>query len=150
MAMGPCLGREKVQPAEQQALQTNAPPRVCLIVEDEPTIRAYLKAILQRKNVHVLEASTALQALQKVHKTAGGIDLIITDIQMPGDMDGVDLAHLVRNSHPAVPVILISGGDGSKGAAASFPFVQKPILPETILQMIEDLLIPVKTLSAML
>lgn len=112
--------------------------RVCLIVDDEPAIRAYLKAILQGKDIETLEASDAVQALRIAHKV-GGIDLVITDIQMPGDMDGVDLAQSLKVSHPALPVILISGF--ANKASGRFPFIGKPFLPETILQQIDDLLI---------
>jgi FixJ family two-component response regulator len=65
---------------------------------------------------------------------------------VPGDMDGVDLAHAVKNLAPALPVLLISGR-ADKITVGSFPFVRKPLLPETILHVIEDLLIPIKTQS---
>jgi DNA-binding NtrC family response regulator len=100
--------------------------RVCLVVDDEPAIRAYLKNILARANVQTLEASNAIQALRILQKAGTGIDLVVTDIEMAGEMDGVDLAHSVRNSHPSLPVILISGRhDGVAGGR--FPFVQKPL-----------------------
>jgi DNA-binding NtrC family response regulator len=120
---------------------------VCLVVDDEPAIRAYLKSILQRKNVRALEASDAVEALRVLQKHGNGIDLIITDIQMPGDMDGVDLAYSVKRSHPAIPVLLISG-NVNNGSAGRFTFVQKPFLPETILETIDGLLRPAKLRAA--
>jgi CheY-like chemotaxis protein len=113
--------------------------RVCLIVDDEPTIREYLKAILRGKNLETLEASNAVQALQIAHKV-GGIDLVISDIQMPGDMDGLELARSLKISHPALPVILISGFS-DKAADDRFIFIQKPFLPKTILEKIDGLLL---------
>ena len=121
--------------------------RVCLIVDDEPAIRAYLKAILQCKNVQALEASNAVQALQMLQKHGNGIDLIITDIQMPGDLDGVDLAYSVKHSHPAIPVLLISG-NANNAPAGRFTFVQKPFLPETILETIDGLLLSTRPQAA--
>ena len=112
---------------------------VCLIVDDEPIIREYLKAILQGKNLVTLEASSAVQAFQIINKV-GGIDLVISDIQMPGDMDGLELAHSLKLSHPTLPVILISGF-ANKAIADRFIFVQKPFLPKTILEKIDNLLI---------
>jgi YesN/AraC family two-component response regulator len=55
-------------------------------------------------------------------------------------MDGIDLAYSVRNTFPAVRVILISGYDDTesmKKAAASFEFIQKPFVPEAILMAVK-------------
>jgi two-component system NtrC family sensor kinase len=116
--------------------QCSPPDRICLIVDDEPSIRTYLRAILQREQIQSLEADSAAQALQIVQKLNGRLDLIVSDIKMPGEMDGIDLAHSVRQSFPAVPVILISGyadAEAVKQAAAMFEFIQKPFVPEAIL-----------------
>lgn len=112
---------------------------ICLIVDDEPSIRTYLRAILQRERIQSLEADNAAQALSIIHKLGGRLDLIVCDIKMPGEMDGIDLAYSVRNSFPALPVLLISGyGDveSVKQAAANFDFIQKPFVPETILMAV--------------
>jgi DNA-binding NtrC family response regulator len=116
--------------------QCAMPERICLIVDDEPAIRTYLRAILQREQIRSLEADCATQALGIIQKLDGRLDLIVCDIKMPGEMDGIDLAYSVRNSFPAVPVILISGyGDveAVKQAATKFKFIQKPFVPEAIL-----------------
>jgi DNA-binding NtrC family response regulator len=109
--------------------------RICLIVDDEPSIRAYLRAILEREHIQSLEADTAAQALRIVQKLGGRLDLVITDIKMPGDMDGIDLAHSLRNAFPEVPVILISGfaeEPSVRQSAAGFEFIRKPFVPEAI------------------
>jgi DNA-binding NtrC family response regulator len=116
--------------------------RICLIVDDEPSIRTYLRAILQRERIQSLEADNAAQALSIIHKLGGRLDLIVCDIKMPGEMDGIDLAYSVRNSFSAVPVLLISGyGDveSVKHAAANFEFIQKPFVPETILMAVKKM-----------
>lgn len=61
---------------------------------------------------------------------------------MPGEMDGIDLAYSVRQSFPALPVILISGyadEDAVKQAAANFEFIQKPFVPEAILVAVKKM-----------
>ena|SRR5690349_18271438 len=83
--------------------------RVCLIVDDEQAIRGYFRAILARDCVDVLEAKTVAEALKIVEKFGSHLDLVVSDIKMPGDMNGVDLACSIHNSFPALPVILISG-----------------------------------------
>ena len=77
--------------------------RICLIVDDEPSIRAFLRAILQREGIQCLEADSADHGLRVVHKLGGRVDLIVSDMKMTGEMDGLDLAHAVRNAFPAVP-----------------------------------------------
>ena len=116
------------------------PDRICLIVDDKPAIRTYLRAILQRERIQSLEAESATQALRIVQKLAGRLDLIVCDIKMPGEMDGIDLAYSVRSTFPAVSVILISGYadvEAVKKAAAIFDFIQKPFVPETILMAVQ-------------
>ena len=101
--------------------------RTCLIVDDEPAIRAYVKAILKKENFEVLEAENAPQAYKLIQKLNGGLDLIVTDVNMPGDMDGVDLAYAIRNAFPAIPVILMSGyasPESSKRPVGEFLFRQ--------------------------
>jgi CheY-like chemotaxis protein len=110
--------------------------RLCLIVDDEPSIRGYLSAVLESEHFQFLEAGTASQALKITEMLDGQLDLIISDVNMPGDMDGIDLALSVHNSFPSIPVILISGyveQQSRRLPKAIFEFVTKPISPEKIL-----------------
>jgi len=123
--------------------------RICLIVDDEISIRAYLRAIMERARFQSLEADTVGQALRILQKIGGRLDVVISDINMPGDMNGVDLAHSVRNSFPDIPVILISGyadEDSVKKVAPDFEFIQKPFVPDTILKAVEKAIAPRKPL----
>jgi CheY-like chemotaxis protein len=114
--------------------------RVSLIVDDEPAIRAYLREILRTCGFGSVEAGTAIEALRILHKLDGQIDLLITDIQMPGDMDGLDLAYSARNSFPNLPVILMSGyADKSPGA---FMLIVKPFMPAVIVEAINQVILP--------
>ena len=65
--------------------------RTCLVVDDQAAIRTYLRVVLKKENLQTLEAGTAAQALKIIQQLDGRLDLIITDINMPGDMDGLDL-----------------------------------------------------------
>ena len=109
-----------------------------LLVDDEDCVRSYLKTILQRENFQVFEAGDAPQAIRLVQKLKGALDLILTDVSMPGDMDGLDLAHTIRNSFPSIPVILMSGYQvDSTKPTGEFTFIEKPFKPEVILQAVE-------------
>lgn len=110
--------------------------RTCLIVDDEPAIRAYLTAIFRREQYLTLEAENAVQAFKLVQELKGGLDLIVSDIAMPGDIDGVDLAYAVRTKFPAIPVVLVSGFADSEAARlglADFPVIRKPLTLTAIL-----------------
>jgi len=113
--------------------------RICLVVEDEPTIRKYLRLILERDALQTLEAGTAAEALKIIHKLDGQLDLIVSDINMPGEMDGLDLAHSVRNTFPAIPIILITGYDNNAMRASGFDLLRKPFASETILEVVRRL-----------
>jgi two-component system cell cycle sensor histidine kinase/response regulator CckA len=119
------------------------PDRICLIVDDEPSIRADLRPILEWEGIQSLEADNAAEALRIVQKLGGRLDLIVSDIEMPGEMNGIDPAYSVRNSFPAIPVVLISGYadlESVKEAAANFEFTQKPFVSETILMAVKKML----------
>jgi len=104
---------------------------ICLLVDDEPSVRTYLRAVLEEANFSCLEADSAPQALGILQKINGRIDFIITDLEMPGDMDGIDLAYSVKAAFPALPVIIVSGyADGEKLARLpkDIQFISKPFV----------------------
>jgi CheY-like chemotaxis protein len=82
-------------------------PRI-LLVEDDPMLRLGASAVLTDAGYEVLEAADGDEALA-VLETEHDIRLMISDIQMPGSLDGVKLAHAVRRRWPPVEVLLTSG-----------------------------------------
>jgi CheY-like chemotaxis protein len=81
---------------------------LALVVDDEPKIRAYIKAILRRECFETLEAEGGNPALEIVETARGRIDLVVTDLQMPNG-DGLSFANAVRETFPSIPIILSSG-----------------------------------------
>jgi two-component system, cell cycle sensor histidine kinase and response regulator CckA len=79
-----------------------------LVVDDDSAIRTYIRSILHAESFETLEAADGKNALKIVLMLDGGVDLIITDIHMPGG-DGISLARAVRASYPSVAIILVSG-----------------------------------------
>ena len=117
--------------------------RICLIVDDEPAIRTFLRELLEQRQFQILEADCAASALKIVQALGDRLALIVSDIRMPGDMDGLDLAYSVRNALPAIPVILISGYcDKHPDNNPGFEFISKPFAPEAILKAIDGALNP--------
>lgn len=80
-----------------------------LVVEDDPFIRLYLSDCLEEEGYHVLEASNVLEAIAMLGRH-GKIDALVTDIDMPGTLNGLDLARLVRGYAIDISIIVTSGG----------------------------------------
>lgn len=79
-----------------------------LLVEDDPMLRLGASAVLMDAGYAVLEATDADEAIALL-ETEPDIRLMISDIQMPGSLDGVKLAHAVRRRWPPIQVLLTSG-----------------------------------------
>jgi CheY-like chemotaxis protein len=79
-----------------------------LIVDDEPLIRMDAASVLEEAGFDVIEAGDADEAIH-ILNTTPGIWAIFTDVDMPGSMDGIRLAHAVRDRWPPVHVFVMSG-----------------------------------------
>ena len=116
---------------------------LCLIVDKEAAIRGYLKTILERQQFRTLEAENAVEAFKIVQKLRGGVDLLLSEISMPGDMDGVDLAYSLKYSFPAIRVILTSAyanTEAHKRSSADVVFLEKPFRLDSLLAAIDTAL----------
>jgi two-component system, response regulator PdtaR len=83
------------------------PGRV-LLVEDDVLLRFLLAEKLRDAGLGVIEAANADEAFSYI-QTAAQIDLLFTDVQMPGSMDGVGLARRIGTGYPSIRIILTSG-----------------------------------------
>lgn len=81
---------------------------VVLVVEDSPMIRMSAVDLVLSAGYEVLEASNADEAIHML-ESRDDIDLVFTDVQMPGTMDGIKLSHYIRNRWPPVKLIVASG-----------------------------------------
>jgi two-component system cell cycle sensor histidine kinase/response regulator CckA len=114
------------------------PPKTCLIVDDESSVRAYVRVVLEQEQFRTFEAEDGIQALRLVEKLGDALDLIVSDINMPNG-DGVTFVCCVRELFPVLPIILISGyTDQELHSSIFFEFVRKPFLPVTLLTAIDN------------
>lgn len=108
--------------------------RLALVVDDEPEMRAYVDTILNIEGFHTLQARNGTEAFLLVQSLDGLLDLIVTDVRMPGG-DGVALAYAVAASYPDIRLILTSGwSDPSVLVAAEF--LQKPFVPVELMEAV--------------
>ncbi|NDK35141.1 response regulator [Rhodovulum sulfidophilum] len=108
-----------------------------LLVEDDGLIRMDLAIMLEEMGYSLTEASSADQALELLNES-NGFELLVTDIDMPGAMDGLALAVAVRDRLPQCQILIVSGGRPPRPdeMPAGSRFLPKPVtssaLEETI------------------
>jgi CheY-like chemotaxis protein len=104
-----------------------------LIVEDELLVRLDAVRTIEDAGFKVIEAANADQAI-RILESCKDIRVIFTDIRMPGSMDGLKLAHAVRNRWPPIKIIVTSGD--REFSAHDLPeggrFIAKPYDPEQV------------------
>jgi CheY-like chemotaxis protein len=81
---------------------------VVLVVEDEPLLRILAVEVVEEAGFMAIEARDADEAVVLLESRTD-ITLLFTDIDMPGSMDGLNLAHAVRNRWPPIKILVVSG-----------------------------------------
>jgi CheY-like chemotaxis protein len=106
-----------------------APPPTILVVEEDVLVRNVVAAYLRECGFDVIEANGADEAI-RVMEAEVRVDIVFSDIQMPGSMDGFGLAQWVRRERPWLKVILTSGAARTARAAGDLcedgPILAKP------------------------
>ncbi|WP_374472569.1 response regulator [Phenylobacterium sp.] len=117
---------EAVKPSERAKTIEGGDERI-LVVEDDSTVLALTLDMLTGLGYHVTTATNAAEALEVIHSGAE-IDLLFTDVVMPGGVSGVSLARTAREIRPDLRVLLTSGfvGEGAVIENAEFPLLDKP------------------------
>ena len=111
-----------------------------LLVEDNEDVAEITAALLQELGCRTKRAQNAGEALEIVAR--GGIDLVLSDIVMPGGMNGLDLARSLRERFPELPIVLTTGYS-SKAQEASreqFPILPKPYRRNQLAEAISSFL----------
>jgi two-component system, response regulator PdtaR len=83
-------------------------PPVVLVVEDEPLLRMLAVEVVEEAGSIAIEARDADEAAILL-ESRGDITLLFTDVNMPGSMDGLKLAHAVRDRWPPIKILVVSG-----------------------------------------
>jgi CheY-like chemotaxis protein len=122
----------------------SATGKTVLVVEDDALVRLDLAEELRARGVAVLEAADAQQAT-KVLESGWRVDLVFSDVQMPGAMDGFGLAAWIWLRRPGVKVMLTSGhfnAGRSAGLEGDATFIAKPYHTEMVARRIVQDLAP--------
>jgi two-component system cell cycle sensor histidine kinase/response regulator CckA len=141
---GPATPPGVALPASDEATPGARIPRTILLVEDDPVVRHVVRLLLELEGDIVLEAKDGDDALTVLGGHTGGLDLLLTDVMMPG-LSGAEVCDRVRVDRPGLPTLFISGFYPE----AVFPdqrlpddsaFLAKPFMPEELIDAVDELL----------
>ena len=116
---------------------------VVLLVEDEPLVRMMNLDILSEAGFRVLDANDADEAFE-ILKRRPEVRAVLTDVDMPGSLNGFEFARLVHQGWPEVGIVVTSGkmhpnpGDLPRTAT----FIPKPFRPDTLVKQLEGVMRP--------
>src|SRR6185295_19365403 len=123
------------QPARTPALIPSDMPTV-LIIDDEPNIRRMVGALLGAEGYEVRDASDGVNGISRAADSDP--DVVLLDLMMPGNLDGMQTLERLRAEIPDTPVVMMSGKAGLSDAVratklGAFTFLEKPLSPEGVL-----------------
>lgn len=143
----PLTGLIAARPPDETE-QAEGPPAsgaYILVVDDEEAVTRVIARQLEGDGHRVSVAFNASHALDEMDRSAEAFDLVITDLVMPGPMQGHDLARRILETHPDTKVILTSGYESESQRrnipwAARLPFLQKPVDRRTLRRVVTETL----------
>jgi CheY-like chemotaxis protein len=112
-----------------------------LVADDEPSILQYIEHVLRVANYRVITATTVEEAWEILQSQQGEIELVLTDIVMPGSIDGQDLAKRIHQLEPALPVVFITGAlsetdDRTAMMVEKQLLLRKPFFPKQLIDFV--------------
>ena len=111
-----------------------------LVADDEPSILQYIKHVLQLANYGVITATTVEEAW-KILERQPEIALVLTDIVMPGSVDGVELAQRIHQLDPDLPVLFVTGALSELDSRTAIMIekhllLRKPFFPKQLVDFV--------------
>ncbi|MEK6777738.1 MAG: ATP-binding protein [bacterium] len=139
--------QEEVEMKEQNRKEDEEMPggtETVMVCDDDPSILRLIVYVLKFLGYHLLQASSGEDALKVIHAFAGNIDLLLTDVVMPG-MNGKELANAFLAAYPEAKVIFISGYTDEVITRhgilePGMEFLQKPLTPDILARKVRDVL----------
>ena len=117
-------------------------PSPILLIEDEPSVAAFLRAALERRGYAVVDASSGVEGLEKLD--GGKYSGVISDIRMPGSVNGAEVHAWIQENRPELctRIILITGDTANSDtqallAQSSTPCIEKPFRVQQLLTIVE-------------
>jgi PAS domain S-box-containing protein len=121
--------------ASEEATSTGS--EAILLVEDNAEVKAVAGMLLQQLGYHVDAVDSAAAALDLLAE-GKSVDLVFSDVVMPGEMDGLALARRIRTDYPHIPVLLTTGYAKAASQVKGFPILRKPYRLTNLSRAIRD------------
>lgn len=133
-----CLPRGTPETNTDNETENIAGAGKVLLVEDNPDVANASAGFLEQLGYSVRWVPDADAAIKEVERD--GIDLVVSDIVMPGSIDGLKLARVIRDMHPGLPILLTTGySEAALKVGSEFPILAKPYLIHELSRALEKL-----------
>ena len=109
-----------------------------VLVEDDEISREIIESTLVREGMTVRTVASGDEAVALLTDDLRP-DLLLTDLQLPGDLDGWSVAEIFQDEHPHLPVIYITATDGESEHVGNSIYLRKPVSPQLLLGAIKAL-----------
>ncbi|HXP22625.1 MAG TPA: response regulator [Candidatus Sulfotelmatobacter sp.] len=113
-----------------------------LLIEDEPSVSAFVRAALERRGYNVVQAKTGAEGIREL--AAGAYLGVISDIRMPGELNGADVHQWIQHNRPELcrRIILISGDTANSEtqsllSGSTTPCIEKPFRVQQLISTVE-------------
>ncbi len=137
------LGTPASAPAASDPPPDPPAKQTVLLVEDDFGVRSLTREILERNGFAVLDAETGSDAIHAWRADPSRVDFLLTDVVLPGDLSGRDLARQFRSERPGIGVLYMSGfatGDDERPPLEGAKFLSKPFAPAALVRAVRDAL----------
>lgn len=140
------LSTEPAEPSAEAPIQeVRGGTETILVVEDELPVRELVCTLLASHGYKILEASSGAHALEVWEKHKEQVDLVLTDLVMPGRLNGYELAERLRQDHPKLKVIFTSGYSAEVvgvdvASQKGIEYLQKPYQPQKLALVVRECL----------
>jgi two-component system, cell cycle response regulator CpdR len=128
---------EEAHMGQSKPLRAKPHRATALIVEDDPMQRDMICLLLEESEVDVIECESAEAAELVLERAGDSLALLLTDVQLAGNMDGVELAHIARRYNPEMGVIVTSGKPLHQELPDGVKFWAKPWSPLDVIREAE-------------
>ncbi|MBO0698677.1 MAG: PAS domain S-box protein [Zavarzinella sp.] len=140
-----CAEKVPAAPAAPAPEPGRGPKGTVLLVEDEDLVRSLATRVLEARGYRVFAAPSAADALDLHARTADPVDLVVTDVVMPG-LGGRQLAERLRERQPGLRVLFMSGYTTDEVLRQGIQeeeehFIQKPFTPDSLARKVRDVLV---------
>ncbi len=123
--------------------ESTTPVNSILLIEDEPSVTAFVRAALERHGYTVVPASSGAEGLERL--VDGSFGGVISDIRMPGAINGAEVHEWIRNHRPELQhrMILMTGDTANSKTQAllansGIPCIEKPFRVEKLISVVEN------------